>query len=69
MYLWQIHIFAADLFLIGNQNTALSHLDVSWAFNVLAVVTPVSRAAEAFGAQLSFKYSRHLNTILGLERR
>ena len=42
------------------------YLDVPGTFDVLAVVAPVSGAAEPFCAQLALEYSGHLDTILGL---
>ena len=51
----------------GNSIKILLYLNVSWSLDVLAVVAPVSGAAEPFCAQLSLKYSSHLNTILGLQ--
>ena len=43
------------------------YLNVPRPLDVLAVVAPVSGAAEPLGAELPLEYPRHLDAVLGLE--
>ena len=43
------------------------YLDVPRPLDVLAVVSPVSGAAEPLGAELPLEDPRHLDAVLGLE--